>query len=144
MTIAAALLLTAGGASAAGEDGPRCLTAYFAAAGDRLAYQSCGRGAAVVILPGGPGLDAGYMHDVATTVAAAGFRAILLEPRGTGASREARGDGRHLTVAGSIADIGRCATHSASPAFVCSAIPSAAPWHRPMRSGIPAAFASSS
>lgn len=93
------------GSAAAHASRPRCHAKHFTAEGGRLAYQICGTGAPVVILPGGPGLDAGYMRDVAALVAAAGFRAILFEPRGTGASRAARGDGRYLTVAGSVADI---------------------------------------
>ncbi len=82
-----------------------CLEARFAASGDQMAYRSCGNGPIVIIVSGGPGLDAKYIQDVADMVAQAGFRAILLEPRGTGDSRAARGDGSKLTVAGSVSDI---------------------------------------
>lgn len=82
-----------------------CTLRHFAAEQGELAYRSCGTGAVTVILPGGPGIDAAYMLDVAQDVAAAGRRAILLEQRGTGASRAALGDGSRLTVAGSIADV---------------------------------------
>ncbi len=82
-----------------------CSLQRFAADQGELAYRSCGKGPVTVILPGGPGLDAAYMLDVALDVAATGRRAILLEQRGTGASRAARGDGSRLTVAGSIADV---------------------------------------
>lgn len=101
----AALTLATGSAPARPHEDHRCRIRHFAAAGGQLAYRSCGSGEAVVIVPGGPGLDTGYMQEVADTVSQAGFRAILFEPRGTGASRAARGDGRYLTVSGSIADL---------------------------------------
>lgn len=101
----ACLALTCAIAGSAEAGIPVCREAGFAAGGDRMAYRSCGRGPVVIIVPGGPGLDAEYMQDVADMVSQAGFRAILLEPRGTGASRAARGDGSQLTVAGSVSDI---------------------------------------
>jgi pimeloyl-ACP methyl ester carboxylesterase len=83
----------------------RCALHRFPADAGTLAYRSCGRGPIVAILPGGPGLDASYMADMAEAVATNGRRAILLEPRGTGESRAAIGDGSRLTVAGSVADV---------------------------------------
>jgi proline iminopeptidase len=71
----------------------------------KLTYRSCGTGAAVILLPGGPGLDAEYMLAVATAVTADGRQAVLIEQRGTGRSRSAIGDGRHLTVVGSVEDV---------------------------------------
>ncbi|MFA6116833.1 MAG: alpha/beta hydrolase [Sphingomonas sp.] len=82
-----------------------CAAHRFAADQGDLAYRSCGQGPVTIILPGGPGLDAAYMLDVALDVAASGRRAILLDQRGTGASRAALGDGSRLTVAGSVADV---------------------------------------
>ena len=70
-----------------------------------IAYRDCGRGDPVLIIPGGPGLDAVYVDGLARTVAALRHRAIVIEPRGTGASRAALGDGAELTVAGSVADV---------------------------------------
>lgn len=82
-----------------------CAMRYFPTADGRLAYRDCGHGTPVVIVPGGPGLDAEYAAGLATMIAADGERAILLEPRGTGASRAAFGDGHSLTIAGGVADI---------------------------------------
>ena len=70
-----------------------------------IGYRDCGRGIPVLIIPGGPGLDAEYMAPVAKMVVGMGQRAILVEPRGTGASRAALGDGSQLTIEGSVADI---------------------------------------
>ncbi|MDB5707332.1 MAG: pip 1 [Sphingomonas bacterium] len=93
------------GLLAAAPASARCALRHFPAEGGTLAYRSCGHGPTVVILPGGPGLDASYMGDIAEAVAADGRRAILLEQRGTGESRAAIGDGSRLTVAGSVADV---------------------------------------
>lgn len=81
--------------------------ALHAAATDagQIAYRDCGRGNVVLIIPGGPGLDAEYVAPLAQAVTDTHRRAIVIEPRGTGASRAAIGDGSRLTVAGSIADI---------------------------------------
>lgn len=100
-----AAVLVAGLGSPATHAAPECAVRHFAADGGTLGYRNCGTGDVVLILPGGPGLDAGYMLDFAHMVARTGRRAILLEPRGTGASRAALGDGSRLTVAGSIADV---------------------------------------
>lgn len=70
-----------------------------------IGYRDCGRGDPVLIIPGGPGLDANYVSDLALTIARLGHRAIVIEPRGTGASRPALGDGSELTVTGSVADM---------------------------------------
>ncbi|WP_262408717.1 alpha/beta fold hydrolase [Sphingomonas sp. JC676] len=103
MLAAAALLATTDAPASA--RATACTLRHFAAENGRLAYRSCGTGKIVLILPGGPGLDADYMLDFARMVARSGRRAILFEPRGTGASRAALGDGSRLTVAGSIADV---------------------------------------
>jgi proline iminopeptidase len=84
---------------------PACTLRDFATADGRLAYRDCERGTPVVIIPGGPGLDAEYTAGLATMIAGDGERAILLEPRGTGASRAAFGDGHSLSIAGGVADI---------------------------------------
>jgi pimeloyl-ACP methyl ester carboxylesterase len=70
-----------------------------------IGYRDCGHGAPVLIIPGGPGLDAVYVDGLARMVTASRHRAIVIEPRGTGASRPALGDGSGLTVAGSVSDI---------------------------------------
>lgn len=77
------------------------------AQGGLIAYQDCGDRALrpVIVIPGGPGLDARYMRPLADMIAQQRYRVILVEPRGTGSSRAALGDGSRLTVAGSIADI---------------------------------------
>lgn len=98
-------LMLALGLAGRGEAAARC-TAHVAAAGaDRIAYRSCGQGAPVLIVPGGPGLDADYIAPLADMVARLGRRAVLIEPRGTGRSRAALGYGSGLTVAGSVADV---------------------------------------
>lgn len=74
-------------------------------AGTPLPYRVIGSGAPVIVLAGGPGLDAAYMLPVADDVAAAGHQAILPDLRGTGRSREAAKDVSMLGVAGSVADI---------------------------------------
>jgi len=82
-----------------------CALRDFPTADGRLAYRDCGQGTPVVIVPGGPGLDADYAAGLAAMIAADGERAILLEPRGTGASHAAFGDGHSLGIAGGVADI---------------------------------------
>jgi proline iminopeptidase len=82
-----------------------CRMDRVAAADGELAYRSCGRGDPVLLVPGGPGLDADYMLGLVQMVVALGYRAVLIEPRGTGRSRGAMGDGAQLTVAGSVADL---------------------------------------
>ena len=104
-TAVAALLALFAASSASAHDHGICVLRDFPAAGGRLAYRDCGHGAPVVIVPGGPGLDAEYIAGLATMIAADGERAILLEPRGTGASRAALGDGHQLGIAGGVADI---------------------------------------
>jgi proline iminopeptidase len=74
-------------------------------AGGTIAFRECGRGDPVLIVPGGPGLDADYIASLAQMIAGMKRRAILVEPRGTGASRVLLGDGAQLTVAGSVADV---------------------------------------
>jgi pimeloyl-ACP methyl ester carboxylesterase len=70
-----------------------------------IGYRDCGHGAPVLIIPGGPGLDAVYVDGLARMVTASRHRAIVIEPRGTGASRAALGDGSDLTITGSVADV---------------------------------------
>jgi len=72
-----------------------------------IAYKDCGDRAAppVIVIPGGPGLDARYILPLAAMITQLRYRTIVLEPRGTGASRPALGDGTQLTVAGSVADV---------------------------------------
>jgi pimeloyl-ACP methyl ester carboxylesterase len=72
-----------------------------------IAYHDCGDRALppIIIIPGGPGLDARYILPLANMIVQLRYRVILVEPRGTGSSRAALGDGGALTVAGSIADI---------------------------------------
>lgn len=101
----AMLAMLAGAPGAQARAAPACMLRDFPTADGRLAYRDCGHGAPVVIVPGGPGLDAAYAAGLATMIAADGERAILLEPRGTGASRAAFGDGRSLGIAGGVADI---------------------------------------
>jgi proline iminopeptidase len=75
------------------------------AAGGNIAFRDCGHGNPVLIIPGGPGLDADYMYPLAQMIVSVHHRVLLLEPRGTGASRAALGDGSQLTVAGSVTDV---------------------------------------
>jgi proline iminopeptidase len=75
------------------------------AVGGSIAFRDCGHGDAVLVVPGGPGLDAEYMLPLGRIITGLHRRVLLLEPRGTGASRAALGDGSQLTVAGSIADV---------------------------------------
>lgn len=84
---------------------PSCRLNYAPAVAGEIGYRDCGTGDPILIIPGGPGLDAEYIADLAQMVTRQGHRAILIEPRGTGASRQALGDGSQLTVAGSVADI---------------------------------------
>lgn len=82
-----------------------CTLDQAPAVGGAIAYRDCGVGDPILIIPGGPGLDASYILGFARMVAGQGHRAILIEPRGTGASRDAIGDGSQLSVAGSVADV---------------------------------------
>lgn len=47
-----------------------------------IAYRDCGKGPAVLIIPGGPGLDADYVALLARMVAQIHHRALVIEPRG--------------------------------------------------------------
>jgi proline iminopeptidase len=73
----------------------------------QIAYQDCGDRTLqpIIILPGGPGLDASYIRPLADMIVQLHYRVILVEPRGTGLSRAALGNGAQLTVKGSVADI---------------------------------------
>lgn len=77
----------------------------YVSAGARLAYTAYGRGPTVVVLAGGPGLNAAYMAPLARTIAATGYRAVLLDQRGTGGSVAAGSDRARLTDRGTVADI---------------------------------------
>ncbi len=70
-----------------------------------IGYRDCGRGGPVLVIPGGPGLDADYVDGLVQDIVRLGHRVIVIEPRGTGASRAAIGDGNQLTVSGSVADV---------------------------------------
>ncbi len=77
----------------------------FASAGSTLAYTSYGSGPTVIVLAGGPGLNAAYMAPLARTIAAGGYTAVLLDQRGTGASIASGKDRAMLTQRGTVADI---------------------------------------
>jgi len=72
---------------------------------DTLSFTELGRGPVVVILAGGPGMDAAYMRPVAQAVARAGFRAVLLDPRGSGASQAAPVTAQTAGPTGASADL---------------------------------------
>jgi proline iminopeptidase len=94
--------------------------ATYRAQGSKLAYTAYGAGANVVVLAGGPGLNAAYMAPLAREIAAHGYRAILLDQRGTGASAAAPHDRALLSQAGTVADIEalRIALHERRLRFV--------------------------
>jgi pimeloyl-ACP methyl ester carboxylesterase len=89
----------------AGQPPIPCPLHYATTSTGAIGYRDCGRGDPVLIIPGGPGLDANYISGLALAIARLGHRAIVIEPRGTGASRAALGDGSNLTVTGSVADV---------------------------------------
>jgi proline iminopeptidase len=60
--------------------------ATFPSHGATLAYTAYGNGPIVVVLAGGPGLNAAYVAPLARTIAGDGYRAIVLDQRGTGRS----------------------------------------------------------
>lgn len=100
-----ALVLALGyiGASApAAADGTQ---ATFPAPDAKLAYTAYGSGPIVVVLAGGPGLNAAYMAPLARTIASDGYRAVLLDQRGTGRSVAAGATRSYLTQRGTVADI---------------------------------------
>ncbi|PXA86917.1 hypothetical protein DMC47_33660 [Nostoc sp. 3335mG] len=104
-TILLTAILLASAAAPSTVQADRCASREAPADQGAIAYRDCGHGLPVLIIPGGPGLDAEYIAPVARMITAMHRRAILIEPRGTGASRAAIGDGSRLTVAGSIADV---------------------------------------
>jgi proline iminopeptidase len=81
---------------------PCCLTGFsqqmasFQSAGLTLHYTIAGKGAPVVILSGGPGMDAAYMQPVADLVAQHNT-AILLDQRGTTGSMPSTLDATTIT-----------------------------------------------
>lgn len=89
----------------AGQPPIPCPLHYATTSTGAIGYRDCGHGDPVLIIPGGPGLDANYLSGLALAVTRLGHRAIVIEPRGTGASRAALRDGSELTVTGSVADI---------------------------------------
>ena len=77
----------------------------FPTAGGSLAYRRFGAsGPVLVFLSGGPGLRSTYLDPIAQTLAA-DHATIVFDQRGTGASRDAYGDGSLVTVAGFVADL---------------------------------------
>jgi proline iminopeptidase len=94
--------------------------ATFPAQGSMLSYTAYGTGPNVVVLAGGPGLNAAYMAPLAREIAADGYRAVLLDQRGTGGSTAAGHDRALLTQAGTVADIDalRVALHEQRLRFV--------------------------
>jgi proline iminopeptidase len=112
--IGAASMASAGSASAAP-------VGTFVSAGATMHYTTYGTsGPIVVVLAGGPGLNAAYMAPLARTIAADGYRAVLLDQRGTGLSQAAGADRAMLTDAGTVADIDalRVALHERQLTFV--------------------------
>ncbi len=94
--------------------------ATFASHGATLAYTAYGSGPIVVVLAGGPGLNAAYMAPLARIIAADGYRAIVLDQRGTGRSVAAGSVRADLTMRGTVADIDalRVALHQERLTFV--------------------------
>jgi proline iminopeptidase len=79
-------------------------TGSFQNAGLTLHYTIAGKGAPVVILSGGPGMDAAYMQPVADLVAQHNT-AILLDQRGTTGSMPATLDATTITPALYLSDL---------------------------------------
>ena len=79
-------------------------TASFQNAGLTLHYTIAGKGAPVVILSGGPGMDAAYMQPVADVIATHNT-AILLDQRGTTGSMPATLDATTITPELYISDL---------------------------------------
>ena len=94
--------------------------ARFPSHGATLAYTAYGDGPTVVVLAGGPGLNAAYMAPLARIIAADGYRAIVLDQRGTGRSVAAGAVRADLTMRGTVADIDalRVALHQKRLTFV--------------------------
>ncbi len=77
----------------------------FPVAGGTLSYRRFGEAGPVhVLLSGGPGLESAYVDPVAVELAR-DRTIVVLDQRGTGASRAAFGDGSQVTVAGAVADL---------------------------------------
>jgi proline iminopeptidase len=94
--------------------------ATFPSHGATLAYTAYGNGPIVVVLAGGPGLNAAYVAPLARTIAGDGYRAIVLDQRGTGRSVAAGAARADLTMRGTVADIDalRLALHQERLTFV--------------------------
>ena len=85
--------------------GPRYDTGRFPVAGGTLGYRRFGTSGTVhVLLSGGPGLESAYVDPVAVELSR-DRTIVVLDQRGTGASRDALGDGSQLTVVGAVADL---------------------------------------
>jgi proline iminopeptidase len=95
------IFVAAAGASA---QAPAFVTGTFQNAGLTLHYTMAGQGSPVVLLSGGPGMDAAYMQPVAEIVAAH-HTAILLDQRGTTGSMPVPLDATTLTPDLLIADL---------------------------------------
>jgi proline iminopeptidase len=98
------LCLMFGAAMGAMAQGPAFVTGSFQNAGLTLHYSIAGQGSPVVLISGGPGLDASYMQPVAEIVAAH-HTAILLDQRGTTGSMPVPLDATTLTPDLLIADL---------------------------------------
>jgi proline iminopeptidase len=70
-----------------------------------LAYEEYGAGKPMVLLGGGPGINPVYLAPVATMLAVAGRRVLLLDQRGTGRSADAISCRERMNLAGSVAGL---------------------------------------
>ncbi len=120
LAVLAGLTYAAVFSRAAGTAPIAVVRATFPSQGSTLAYTAYGTGPNVVVLAGGPGLNAAYMAPLAREIAGDGYRAILLDQRGTGASAAAGHDRALLTQASTVADIEalRVALHDRRLRFV--------------------------
>jgi proline iminopeptidase len=98
------LMLVAVAGAAAQAPAPVFITGSFQNAGLTLHYSVAGQGSPVVLLAGGPGLDAAYMQPVAEIIAAH-HTAILLDQRGTTGSMPVPLDATTLTPDLLISDL---------------------------------------
>ncbi len=100
-----AILFTLAGATRAAAAVSAGTSGTFATANGSLTYTAYGTGPTVIVVAGGPGLNAAYMTPLARELAADGFRAVLYDQRGTGRSVAAGANRALLTQAGTVADI---------------------------------------
>lgn len=83
----------------------------FDSACGKLSYQEFGAGKPIVLLAGGPGMNASYLIPVAQMLARDGRRVILFHQRGTGKSAPAVTCHDRLTVAGAVSDLEELRQH---------------------------------